>query len=384
MDTKFNSDTYLEKASGDTYYYAERTDTGTKVSFGVGSGGTNHGIWSHKLNKWMLYGDASNVYLQGKADTCGTADNSNRAKALHSYSSGSDSSGTAGWYKIASRYMAGDWEDGSFTLLVTQQYDRANVGILRIKTRRNQGEALLQNLSWLTRYGWNRTDACVSISGQQMDIYIYTNIGQYGRIGVTVLENAYRGGNGYLQLHNATAPTTPPYPQYAGDNLTFYPTGTVVCMSTNTNPSNYYGGTWELIDKEFASGDNIGGWSHTSNCSSSDFDFSRAGHTLFFSGGFTTANKWEDSDIHLGTVNFSSCGVSRIGSDIYFVAYTDDGNSGLMCEIEYDTGKLIVHDNFGDSYIAAGRNGKWSCTVTVPMSYMNDSACNKFYFKRTA
>ena len=38
-----------------------RTDTDTSVSLQVGSGGVNHGIYSHKLNKWMLYSDGTNV-----------------------------------------------------------------------------------------------------------------------------------------------------------------------------------------------------------------------------------------------------------------------------------------------------------------------------------
>lgn len=49
-----------------TFYEAERTDTGVKVAFGVGAGGTNHGVWSDKLNKWMIYADASNVYIDGR------------------------------------------------------------------------------------------------------------------------------------------------------------------------------------------------------------------------------------------------------------------------------------------------------------------------------
>lgn len=49
----------------DTYFVAERTDTGTSVSFGVGAGGINHGIWSMPLNKWMIYSDGTYVYVNG-------------------------------------------------------------------------------------------------------------------------------------------------------------------------------------------------------------------------------------------------------------------------------------------------------------------------------
>lgn len=163
-----------------------------------------------------------------------------------------------------------------------------------------------------------------------------------------------------------------------------YPVGHIVVTSTNSNPRGRYGGTWELIEKDFASSDGIGGWSHTSSCSSSDFDFSRSGGTLFLSGGFTAGVQWNDDTIHAGTINFSACGVSRLGADAYFVAYTDAGNSGLMCEIEFDTGRLLVVDNFGDQYISSGRYIKWSCAIPIPTGYKLDAACDRFYWKRTA
>lgn len=50
----------------------ERSDTGTSLFLGVGSGGTNHGVYSNTLDKWMVYADASNVYLNGNAETAST------------------------------------------------------------------------------------------------------------------------------------------------------------------------------------------------------------------------------------------------------------------------------------------------------------------------
>lgn len=62
-----SGDMYVTKGSGDTYIHAKRSDTGTEVGFGVGSGGTNHGIWSYKMNKWLVYSDGTNGYLNGNA-----------------------------------------------------------------------------------------------------------------------------------------------------------------------------------------------------------------------------------------------------------------------------------------------------------------------------
>lgn len=54
----------LNTASGNALYFATRTDTNVSISFGVGAGGVNHGIYSYKLGGWMVYGDASNVYVR--------------------------------------------------------------------------------------------------------------------------------------------------------------------------------------------------------------------------------------------------------------------------------------------------------------------------------
>lgn len=50
-------------------YIAKRTDTNVEVWLGVGAGGTNHGVYSQKMGKWLVYGDGSNVYLNGNAAT---------------------------------------------------------------------------------------------------------------------------------------------------------------------------------------------------------------------------------------------------------------------------------------------------------------------------
>lgn len=44
---------------------AKRTDKNVEVWLGVGSSGTNHGVFSVPLNKWLIYSDGTNVYLNG-------------------------------------------------------------------------------------------------------------------------------------------------------------------------------------------------------------------------------------------------------------------------------------------------------------------------------
>lgn len=50
-------------ANQNVSFKARRTDTNVGVWLGIGSGGTNHGVYSDKLSKWMLYGDASRVHI---------------------------------------------------------------------------------------------------------------------------------------------------------------------------------------------------------------------------------------------------------------------------------------------------------------------------------
>lgn len=59
----------IKMASGEPGVRACRSDTNTRVGFIVGMGGTNHGIYSYKLNKWMVHSDGTHTYIdQRKLD----------------------------------------------------------------------------------------------------------------------------------------------------------------------------------------------------------------------------------------------------------------------------------------------------------------------------
>lgn len=66
----------IEKASGDTFLYAKRTDTSVQARMGVGTSGKNHGVYSdgyydssyHSDGKWMIYRDGyGRVIVNGTA-----------------------------------------------------------------------------------------------------------------------------------------------------------------------------------------------------------------------------------------------------------------------------------------------------------------------------
>lgn len=57
--TSLNPFVITNDTATDTYFVTERTDTGTTAYFGIGQGGTNHGIYSGPMNKWMIRNDSS-------------------------------------------------------------------------------------------------------------------------------------------------------------------------------------------------------------------------------------------------------------------------------------------------------------------------------------
>ncbi len=72
----------LTKSSGDTYWRSYRSDTDVGVWMGVGSGGSNHGLYSQVLGEWLVYCDGEDVYLNGKATTSGTATSADRTRYI--------------------------------------------------------------------------------------------------------------------------------------------------------------------------------------------------------------------------------------------------------------------------------------------------------------
>lgn len=65
---QINGEVYAHSnvTSKDMMYYAQRDDTNVRVGFGVGAGGENHGVYSSKHNKWLLYSNNSgDVFVNG-------------------------------------------------------------------------------------------------------------------------------------------------------------------------------------------------------------------------------------------------------------------------------------------------------------------------------
>lgn len=67
-DATFPAYVYAKRMSidndGDAFYASKAGDY--ELSFGIGAGKVNRGIYDHTKSYWMLYGDANDVYLQSK------------------------------------------------------------------------------------------------------------------------------------------------------------------------------------------------------------------------------------------------------------------------------------------------------------------------------
>jgi hypothetical protein len=187
------------------------------------------------------------------------------------------------------------------------------------------------------------------------------------------------------------------YEAYQATKTSFsamYPVGSVVCMSTNTNPASSLGGSWSLIDKEFRHTwitAESGAWTAT-NATFNSCSLALYGHEILIRLVVTPKSDPGDNTVTLGKLNFAHSSIG-LPSTLYFantmkVAQCDGANA-TMCYTFNDDGTLYSYDCL---------NVDGTHSLTSPTSYafyftdyftcapvnMPDKYCNKFYFQRTA
>lgn len=171
-----------------------------------------------------------------------------------------------------------------------------------------------------------------------------------------------------------------------------YPVNSVYITATNTNPSGWLGGTWELIDKEFAyyyKNDTTQFTPNSTNVSSvGTCQQMRVGHNLFIWLNITPKVALTDSGVELGTLTPATFGVTGFNGVTTAYSFFSDGGQVVTYATLTNAGVVSVQDilqrnNTGSSY-AAGTGTNFKISIDIRYTNILDSACDKFYWKRTA
>ena len=176
----------------------------------------------------------------------------------------------------------------------------------------------------------------------------------------------------------------------------YYPIGSIYITSTNDNPKNLLGGTWELIDKEFTpkkfTPNDSDAWYtiNTTNLTSANCYAMRSGHTITIECAVVNKVALTDSNFDLLTFDIHKLGIAS-GKEIgtaFFAPLCADGANGIAFGIFYGGGILRTYDvmvrGSNSASLPVVGNLRASATWAVKYEDMDDSACNKFYWKRIA
>lgn len=174
-----------------------------------------------------------------------------------------------------------------------------------------------------------------------------------------------------------------------------HPVGSIICMSSNTNPSTLYGGTWTLVDKElsyrwhdlYASG----GWSATYANAQITAGARIGGHAMDIRLELTTTTALSDSSIELGYINPNALGITEFPIAYRYVPFSYDGGGVrdvVGTTIIAANGRVTAEDVWnadgGHTYASGYNLALIYHFSSIPFNFMLDSYCDKFYFKRTA
>lgn len=204
---------------------------------------------------------------------------------------------------------------------------------------------------------------------------------------VSVPNDTNTGGTEYLAWHNG---------YINSDKL--YPVGSCYTMSTNTNPNTIFPGTsWTLINKQFTPTVSNGGSDYftintTNTKSLTSCYISRSGNQIVLRIVVVNKVSWgSDDTITVGTVNMQALGINRSCTSSYNSnVYCDAANAIPVCYLhngnnDTHTATLEIRDAVGNSpSTATGNTYYFNFIWTLYPSYMLDSACNQFIWKRTA
>lgn len=160
--------------------------------------------------------------------------------------------------------------------------------------------------------------------------------------------------------------------------------GSVIITSTDTNPASTYGGSWTLVDKEFAPTNKDIGWTATNGTAT--VSMCRHGHTVYVRANITTTAALSDTTVVLGKIKVADIGLNEFTYQKYQTAWADGGNAvGYMVISADGTIECVdINNKAGNTSVASGAYFVVNFVDVCNMGNMLNSACNKFYWKRTA
>lgn len=178
--------------------------------------------------------------------------------------------------------------------------------------------------------------------------------------------------------------------RYVSSNVGSSPKiGDVIITSTNTDPSSRYGGTWELIDKEFTPSysQNREVAINTTNCSACSVWASMIGHQIEIEIQVTVKVAVADTTLQMCTLTPANFGVTAWTHNRRWAQISDNGQAFVAWHQNPSGGMEIedawtINTSVTRSIPAGTQLSFTSLVCNVNYGSMLDSWCNKFYWKR--